>query len=376
MNKIKVAHILHSVGGVDVHLRLILSALDPNKTSSFIIHGNEDTSIPFHDRNNVIVKEYKTPIKRNISPYSDFKSFLKVISILRKERPDVIHAHSAKGGIIGRAASLFYPIKVLYTPHAFSYLSTSNKIKRKIYLSIERIFKNFNSILLACSISEQKRGVEEVGYQNDKTLVFNNSIYPIIEVEESIKIKKLPEKYICAVGRPSYQKNIEMMVNVIKALSIKIPNIHLVIMGVGEYSPNKEKVKKMIKAYGLDQNITLIPWTSREQIFSIVNKSNLYISTSRYEGLPYSVIEALALSKACVVTDCDGNVDLVKESYNGYVVKKNEVETMANRIFVLLTNNKLRKEFETNSYLFFNENFNIENNIEKLEKIYLDFHKK
>ena len=79
-------------------------------------------------------------------------------------------------------------------------------------------------------------------------------------------------------------------------------------MGVGEYSPNKESVKDLITKYDLQENTTLIPWIDQEKIFKIITKSKMYISTSRYEGLPYSIIEALALGKACVVTNCDEEI--------------------------------------------------------------------
>jgi len=372
MKKIKVVHVLNSVGGVNVHLRIILKALDPDKITNVVIHGINDTDQPFLDLKKEKVPEYKIPIQREISPIKDFISVINTIKILRKEKPDIIHAHSAKGGIIGRFASLGYKCNVLYTPHAFSYLSTSSSLKRKVYLLIEKLFKHFNSILLACSNSERQRGINEVGYRENKAITINNSIEPISQdlIKDNIDIK-LPEHFICTVGRPSYQKNIEMMIEVLKILNNKFPDIHLVIMGVGEYSPNEQKVKDLIKKHNLSNNTTLIPWIEREKIFSIIKKSKLYLSTSRFEGLPYSIIEALSLSKSCVVTNCDGNIDLIKNEFNGYVIENYCAETMANKVSELLNNDKLRLSFEKNALEYFNKNFNINNKIKELENIYI-----
>ena len=69
----------------------------------------------------------------------------------------------------------------------------------------------------------------------------------------------------------------------------------------------------------------------------------MYISSSRYEGLPYSVIEALSLSKPCVLTDVDGNKDLVKDNYNGFLVKEDANE-LAEKINFFLNNDYLRKD--------------------------------
>jgi len=375
MKKIKVAHIAHSLGGVDVYLRITLKALNPEHIECMVIHGKDDTEKPFLDKHGNKVPEFRASYQRAISPLRDLKALRETIKILRQERPDVIHAHSAKGGIIARAASLWCPVTVLYTPHAFSFLSAPSSLKRAFYLNIERLFKRFHSVILACSNSERSRAIKEVGYKESRTRVFNNCIQPISEAAMQTPEVHLPAQYICTVGRPSYQKNIEMLVDVIKVLSDKIPTIHLVVMGVGEYSPNKESVEKLIQQHKLTKYITLIPWIAREQIFSIINKSSLYVSASRYEGLPYSVIESLALAKASVVTDCDGNRDLIKDGYNGYVVPENSVETMANRIFTLLTDELERNKMEKNALEHYHAHFNIESSIDTLEGIYKEFSK-
>lgn len=190
---------------------------------------------------------------------------------------------------------------------------------------------------------------------------------------EALSIEKTwPDEYICSVGRPSYQKNIELMLRVLKELKTAKPDIHLVLMGVGFHAPNLEKVKQLIQEYGLHNNITLLEWTKREDIFHIIKKSTLYISTARYEGLPYSVIEALALKKTCVVTDADGNRDLIENNHNGFVIFDENVGAFKDKIIKLLDDNSLRNEFENNSLRRFHENFNIENTIHSLEKIYLE----
>lgn len=375
MKKIKVAHILHSVGGVDVYLRLVTENTSPGKVEHIIIHQEDHNKEPYLN-NKERIKQYFIPIEREISVFKDFKAIYKTIKLLKAEKPNVIHAHSAKGGIIARVASLFYKVRVLHTPHAYSYLSASSKLKRLFFLKIEQLFKYFNSIVLSTSQSEKKRAIEDVHYKENKVIVFNNAILPIDinELDYSIINKLgLPKEYICTVGRPSYQKNIEFMVDVVYNLKKSIPQIHLVIMGVGEYSPNLDIVKIKIKELKLSSNITLVKWIRRKDIFSIINKSILYTSTSRYEGLPYSVIESLALSKAGVVTNCDGNRDLIKNKINGYLIEDNNIDVMASRISSLLLDEKIRKKFEKNSFDMFNKNFNLENNISKLEEIYKEF---
>lgn len=346
--KFKVVHVLHSVGGVEVYLRLLSNNID-NEKIEFVIIQQEDSNRPvFTYKDGKQIVDYKIPIQREINLFKDVLCVIKTIKILFKEKPNVIHAHSAKGGIIARVASLFYNVPVLHTPHAYSYLSAESEIKRKLFLFIERVFRRINSFLLATSDSERQRGIENVGYKKEKTFVFHNSIKPIEEILELEDLKKefnLPERYICTVGRPSFQKNIEMMVQVLFELKKSIEDIHLVIMGVGEYSPRKESIEKLILELGLDENVTLVNWIEREKILSIIKGSKLYISTSRYEGLPYSIIESLALGKACVVTKCDGNKDLIQTGINGYVIDQGNIREMVDKIENLYMNDEIRKKF-------------------------------
>ncbi|WP_418639599.1 glycosyltransferase [Winogradskyella sp.] len=372
MSRKKIVHILHSIGGVDTSLRVLIKSIDSSKFENIVIHGTKDNSNFLDDSNNY-VKEYKIPIERDINVLKDFKSIIKAYKIIRKEKPDLIHAHSAKGGLVGNTIGfLLNTINVLHTPQAYSFLSASNSLKRRFLVLIERILKNKKSILLASSNSELERGIKEIKYKKSETALFNNCISPItLDPEFSdISSYNLPDEYICTVGRPSYQKNIELMIEVLKEVKKEIPKIHLVIMGIGVVSPNTENVKRLIKAYDLEANTTLIEWTERERIFHIVSKSKLYITTARYEGLPYAVIESLALSKSIIATDCDGNRDLVFDGENGFLVDADDISLMSKRTIELFQNESKRLEFQKKSLEIFNQNFNLETNIKNLEALY------
>lgn len=369
MNKIKITHILHCVGGVEVSLRLIIKNINPDKFENIIIHGLKDTKDPFLDKNNNIIKSYRLPIFREVSILNDLKSIYKTYKIIKKERPDVIHAHSAKGGIIGRLIGKLFKIKVLFTPQAFSYLSEERGFKRFLFLKIEQFFANSNSILLASSYSEMERGINEVGYSSNKALVFDNCINPISSLQPLSIPKTWPDEYICTVGRPCYQKNIDLMIKVFYEV-LKEKQTHLVIMGVGHHVGQLELVENLISELKLENHVTLLKWTSREDVLTIINNSKLYISTARYEGLPYSIIESLALSKPCVVSDCDGNRDLIKDGFNGYVIYNWDINLFQNKIVSLLTDEKLLEEFSKNALATFDEKFDINKNIVQLEQIY------
>lgn len=368
--KSKIIHVLHAVGGVDVYLRLLLQHIDDEWFEFVVVHGENDTTKEYVNKYNQKIKSYRLPIQREISFGKDLTSIFKLRQIIKKEKPDLIHVHSAKGGIVGRGANLFFKSKVLYTPHAFSYLSAESNRKKFIYKTIERIFRFSGNYVLATSPSEANRAIKEVHYKKNRVIVYNNSVEPITEIGQQTEFK-LPGKYICSIGRPSYQKNIETMVEVFAKVKKEVPDISLVLMGVGYHSPNEEQVKQLIKKHDLEDSFVMLPWVARESIFPIIRDSILYISTSRYEGLPYSLIESMALSKACVVSDCDGNRDLIKDGVNGRVYSQEQLhDSMHKGIIELIKDDKKRQEFEQNSYQLFNKNYNIDLTISNLKRIY------
>lgn len=368
--KIKIVHVLHAVGGVDVSLRLILANIDSNRFESIVIHGDSDKNEPFLNDKGVAVKNYPISIHRNIEASKDYKAIFTTSKIVKREKPNLIHAHSAKGGVIGKIVGKMNNVPVLHTPQAYSFLSAESKLKRNIFLRLEKYLSKWDNKILASSTSEKNRALNQVGYKDNRVLLFNNSINAIDDIPTLSIEKTWPDEYICSVGRPSFQKNIELMMEVLHEIKTKRPSIHLVLMGVGYHSPNLQQVQELIGKYGLETNITILEWTKREDIFSIIKNSRLYISTARYEGLPYSVIEALALKKACVVSDADGNRDLIANDKNGYVIKNENKKEFAKAVLNLLDDDEKRKDFEAYSYQLFNQHYNIKNTIQHLEGIY------
>ena len=126
----KVLHVGQMIGGLGVYIRNTVTYIS-DEFEFVIVHGETDNSKPVM-KNGKEVKEYTISLYRKLNPLKDLKGLIQVIRIIQKEKPDIIHCHSAKGGFIGRMAGFLTRTKTFYTPHAFSFLSTQNKIKKQI----------------------------------------------------------------------------------------------------------------------------------------------------------------------------------------------------------------------------------------------------
>ena len=174
--KIKVLHVLNLVGGVEICFRQICQNIDESIIETIFVCqklGNKSKLVTSKGKE---ITPLVIPIVREINPVLDLFSIIKLIFLINKTKPDVIHAHSAKAGVIARIASFFFKIKVLYTPHAFSYLSANSKFKRFLFLIVEKILRTKNTIVLATSNSEKNQATHTVGFDQKKVFVLQNAI--------------------------------------------------------------------------------------------------------------------------------------------------------------------------------------------------------
>ncbi len=366
----KIAHIARPIAGVGVYVKLLVKHIDDQKFENFLICNKQSEEVIIKDKSQNEIPKFQVNLRRELNLLKDVKCLFSIINLLKKNKPDIIHCHSAKAGILGRIAGAYLKIPTVYTPHAFSYLSGVSSLKRTLFIIIEKIFRFLPSKIIACSNSEYNRAVNELHFKKNKVYIWNNSIEDIAELKPSKLLDKLPKEFICSIGRPSYQKNIKMLLEVILQVKKSSKDIHLVLLGIGIESAEIDQLKEFIKNNDLDKNITMMPWLEREETLSILKESYMYISSARYEGLPYSVIEALSLSKPCVVTKVDGNKDLIIDNYNGYLTELENTKNMAEKIISIFNEKELIKVMSNNSRKEFINKYNIGKNINNLEEIY------
>ena len=161
-----------------------------------------------------------------------------------------------------------------------------------------------------------------------------------------------------------------MLIKAFEAVAQNNSKVHLFIIGAGEYSPRKDKIIQMINKRNLNNRVTILPWISRKQVQTYIKNAKLYVSSSRYEGMPYSVIESMALSIPSVLTNVDGNRDLVIDKKSGYLVETGDYVEMANKILHLLNESRLRDKFGLQANKLFMQNHLLSNYLQKLTAHY------
>ena len=243
--------------------------------------------------------------QRSIDPLKDLFALSELYRILRrlkqKNLVDAVHLHSSKSGLLGRVACRMTGItNVFYTPNGASFLSAKNILSRFIYQQLEKLGHRFGGKVVCCSPSE----LDEYLKIGISASYINNGIN--VKNAEPDVVKKTKDKFrIVTSGRIEKQKNPGLF-NAIASYFEDMPEFEFAWIGDGRY-------KKLFTA----KNITVTGWLGAKDVHDYVTASDIYLSTSKYEGLSFAVLEALALKKPVLLSNCTGNTDLVKKGING-----------------------------------------------------------
>ncbi|MED4967016.1 glycosyltransferase family 4 protein [Heyndrickxia coagulans] len=367
--KKKILFICESLGGgVRRHIVDVLSELNKNEFDIFLIYNPKRSD-------KVFIKNKKKFIENNIKLYplimereislKDINAFINIFLLMRKIKPDIVHCHSSKAGALGRIAAFLTRRKaVYYTPHAYI-MQTPNvrPFKKKVYMLIEKLLGYITSITINVSFGERNFAINNRIVRKNKTKVIYNGISPNNTAKLEYNLKK--EIIIGTVARMDEQKDPLSFYKIASNVVNHNPNVKFYYVGDG---PLKHKLEKKIKLDGLNDKIILTGF--QEDVSEYLKKFDIFLLTSKYEGLPYSLIEAISYGIPIVATNIIGNNEIVIDGINGYTFDINDISLAEEKICYLIKNPKEISNLGKNGYCIFNEKFTLDKMIQSLEKLY------
>lgn len=239
--------------------------------------------------------------ERSLNLIKDVKAYFEVKNLLLKIQPDIVHLHSSKAGGLGRLIKYQNGEKVFYTPHGYSFLYENGKgVKKTLFLLIEKILGKKDVTTIACSEGEYKASKKVT----NKSICINNSINTKYLSKFYNDISSNRDNVFFTIGRINEQKNPALF----NQIASSLPSKKFVWIGDG---PMRDELKS--------KNITVTGWLPREQVLKKIQPYKYFILSSKWEGLPISLLEAMYFGKVCFVTDIIGNNDVVSDEVNGYL---------------------------------------------------------
>ncbi len=352
----KVVHVVESLaGGVTTYFKDLSDyfggdTLDVRNIETTVLYSSNRKEVD----STKIQKEFSKGINlieldmiREFSVLKDLSSLVNLYKTLKKINPDVVHLHSSKAGAIGRLASFMLfkkKLKVFYTPHGYSFIreDISNFSKKKYWWIEKLVQKFFGGTIIACGDTEYVLS-KKIG----KSILNRNGI-SVKELQKYVSEYKTKRLTIGIVARITFARNPTLF----NEIALLFPKYDFVWIGDGEL------IDKITAP-----NIRVTGWfMDSEKVFFELNKIDIYLQTSLWEGLPIAVLEAMAMSKPVIATNIIGNKDLVVTNKTGFLF--NDLNELKN-YFEILENPEIRKIFGNNALercdLFFNKTTNFKN---------------
>ena len=289
-------------------------------------------------------------IALGITPYNlvlrrlSIFTFFELFKILKKEKPDLIHTHGKGPGVYGRLIGSILGIPVVHTFHGFQYkfLPILNKL---FYLLVE----NFLTLLTHHHIfvgNGEKGKAKILRFLNDSnSSVINNGIdlnyfenlAPADDAFDALGLRgSKKNKVFGTLSRVSPEKGITTLLEGFVEAKKIAPHIRLIIVGdcPDEHQKYIKTVRHYIKENGLDGVVKILG--SREDALGFLKCIDYYVSPSKSEGLPYNILESLAVGNPVVATDIPGNNDIIRKSVEGVLIPVNSARSLAHGLLTIL----------------------------------------
>jgi glycosyltransferase involved in cell wall biosynthesis len=310
---------------------------------------------------------------REISLLSDLRSIVALGRLVHEIRPDILHAHSSKAGILARWAGRRYRVPaVIYTPHGFAFLQASGW-RRWLYLQLERLASPFADRLACVSVSEREAAVHHRVGRAEKIVVIPNGV-DIPQTPEAGKgaLKALlgvgPSCQVVAmVSRLSRPKQPEDLIRAAARLAeSRTPSeVRFVFIGSG---PLERPALSMVRSLGQESRVVFLG--DRSDVLTLMADVDVFALATASEGMPFTLLEAMAAGKPVVGSRVPGIVDLVFDGLNGYTYPAGDAVELAKRLGELLRDERLRRRLGGEGKRRVEKEFTTERMLHETEEMY------
>lgn len=297
--------------------------------------------------------------------------FIKLIEFVRNNNIKIVHAHGKGAGIYARLLKIFFPAtKIIFTWHGF-HIETYNAQTKKFYVLVEKIFSLLTDKFINVSEGERQVCIDYKIYDKSKSVVIYNGIKDEFSPADKTFIRRklnLPQnKFIVVnISRFDKTKNVKSFIEIASILKHD-EEVFFILAGDGE---EKNEVLEMINQRKI-KNI-LLPGVITNPI-EYLQASDVYLSTSLSEGLPYSLLEASMCGLPIIASDVRGNNEIVQNNFNGYLYKLDDFSDAAEIILNIKSDSDNYQKLSDNARSLFLDKFAEEKMIFRIKALYKEY---
>jgi glycosyltransferase involved in cell wall biosynthesis len=350
--KLKIARIITrmDVGGAQRVVLYLSRDLDATLFEQIVITGDGGVLLP-QLREIPSIRHFLVPeLSRRVAIaglWTDLKAVWKVRRILRKERPQIVHTHTPKAGIVGRwAARLAGVPGIIHTFHGFGFNTFQSSWRIRVYVAIERFTALITTHFVAVSYQNRLRGQAYRIFPKERCSLIRSGIdFSKFQDAKPDKAQKKMElgfspsdTIVGIVAAFTAHKALNYFVDVAGRLHPQFPQVKFVMVGDGELRP---QIERQIAKLQMQSVVRLLGW--RSDIPEVLSTFDVFLLTSLWEGLPRALVESVLAGVPVVASDVDGVCEVIHDGENGFLVPAGDTEAMARGVGRLLQDDSLRR---------------------------------
>lgn len=321
-----------------------------------------------------IAKKYYINFSRTPFDLNNIKEFLKLRKIIKSHFYDLIYLSTPIVGAYGRLATLFLPRgRVVYSAHGFNFYKGNKKILNFLYSRIERLLSRITDCLFTMNAEDYevcftlKMRCKEI--YNVDGVGIDLSRFSNVSMDKKQQLRTsygYDDKAFILIYPAEFnnRKNQELLLKTIAILKNKYPRIKLLLPGDGVLIDN---CKTIVKELGIEKNVDFLGY--RNDVDKLLQLSDVLFASSKNEGLPINMIEALSCGLPVIATRARGHVDLINDGINGFLFDLDNPSDAADKIKRLFEDKNLYHQMSDNAKESAKK-YDINNVIHQYDKIF------
>ncbi|MDK9867002.1 glycosyltransferase family 4 protein [Staphylococcus sp. IPLA37010] len=358
-------------GGAQTHL-IQLANYFAKKNDVYVIVGNNGPMLDkLSEKIKVIVlNDLVGPISLN----HDILAIKKIAKLINSIKPDIIHYHSSKAGTVGRLAYKFSKVKssfIIFTAHSWAFTEGIGLFKKLLYRNIEKIMLNITDKVICVSKFDENLALK-YNFNANKLVMIHNGVNIESNLMKTKNEKNNGEDRIIKfvmLARFSYPKMQSEVIQAVYLLkNITSKNFEVNFIGDGEFLVENQA---LVDSLNLNDEIKFLGDVNNAS--NLLVNYDVFILMSKHEGLPISIIEAMANRLPIIASNVGGVEELIED--NGSLLKKNSAEELALIMLKYMNIDLIEKEGKRSRDKFLNEYTEIKM-IKELECLYDNYSKK
>lgn len=327
------------------------------------------------DEKDYDVKIKDFPISRNPIAKSNIAAYKELVDYVRKENIDYIHCNTPTGGILGRLVGKRCNVKkVIYQAHGFHFYKGAPKKNWLLYYPVEKILARWTDAVITINREDFELAKSKLKLKKGGKVYYVHGVgIDTTAYERDAKRREskraelgLSENdvVLISMGDLIERKNYDTAIRAVAMANI--PALQYFICGKG---PEEEKLKALAESLGVSEQIHFLGY--RSDIKELLSAGDIFLFTTKQEGLPRSMMEAMASGLPCVVSGIRGNTDLLEGTEGGYLCETTDTSAYAEAL-KLLANDKALREKMGRANLITIQQFSTETVKDEISELYAE----